>query len=123
MGTLLEYGRLLLHGIKEPDKVIQGWINDAMLESKLLKEDDIKVILQRRAICETCPFMSKNAKTSEEYKALTGENYSTTRKADHCSFCGCPVKQRTASLTSECGVSHWNNMNPDKKIDLKWNKI
>lgn len=120
---LLEYGRLLLHGAKEPDKVIRGWINDAMLESNLLKEEDIKVILKRRSICETCPFMSKNAKTSQEYKDLTGENYIPIIKSDHCSFCGCPIKQRTASLRSACGASHWNKENPNKKIELKWKEM
>lgn len=67
--------------------------------------------------------MSKNAATSKEYFDLTGKHYETERKTEHCSFCGCPSKSKTASLEDNCGIEHWNEENPNKQIELKWKSI
>lgn len=85
-----------------------------------MDEEKRDEIVMRRIICEGCPYMSKNATTSLEYKELTGSHYSTERKDKHCAMCGCPIDTRTASLTSSCGIKSWNKKNPEKQLPLKW---
>ncbi len=67
--------------------------------------------------------MSKNSLKSEEWKIVTGSHYKTKRNDNHCSFCGCTIDVRTASLSSNCGIESWNLENPDKPLPLKWTKI
>jgi hypothetical protein len=44
------------------------------------------VSAERKAICEECPFHSKNHKT--------------IRIDDHCTDCGCPIRGKVACLAS-----------------------
>lgn len=115
-----EYLKVLKNGILNFDKVVEGWVNDAKMYNDSLSEKDKATVIERRLICQTCPFMSENAKTSKEYKELFGDNYKTKRKIEHCSFCGCPTAKKTASLESNCGIEDWNKENPDKQLELKW---
>lgn len=121
--SLLEYGRMILKGVQKPDEVLMGWINAAKAVNNKLDENELKVIIDRRAICETCPFMSKNAINSKEYLELTGNHYTTNRKSEHCTLCLCPINSKTASLGSNCGIEDWNMENPEKQMDLKWKKF
>lgn len=116
----IEYIKLLPKGIPNINSILKGIVNDVELRYKLLSEDNKNEIIRRRLICETCPFNSTNAKTSDEYFILTSNHYDSSRKDKHCSFCGCPINIRTASLCSNCGIEEWNDLNKDKFIELKW---
>jgi hypothetical protein len=120
MSKLTEYLKLLPKGIKNLDKIVKGVYNNANL-SKLPLDQQEEIII-RRSICEQCPFLNRNAKTSEEYKSLFGVNYSSERTDDHCSICGCPKDIRTAALDKNCGLEDWNDDNPDNQQELKWKK-
>lgn len=76
----------------------------------------------RRALCLDCPFNSINARESEEYKELFGKNYDSSLNYFHCSICACPIQRKTACLSCECGLTDWNEHNPDNQKPLKWNK-
>ncbi len=121
MSKLSEYIALIPKGIKNADKFISGVINDVKLEYRLLPSDQQEEIIRRRLICSTCPFMSKNAEYSKEYKELHGESYITDRQDNHCTFCGCPLAYRTASLDMPCGIQDWNDEHSDSPLPLKWN--
>lgn len=113
-----EYLKLIPNIFKDFKNIVKGWFNNYNF-NKLTKEQQEEV-LKRRSICKECPFNSKNAKTSDEYKAIFGTNYSTKRMELHCSLCSCPIKQLTISLESECGLS---KNKKTKFLKLKWNKI
>lgn len=112
MSLIKEYIKALAQAVKHPELVIEGWVNDAKLNRGQLSEEETAEILRRRAICETCPFMSKNAQ-------LSG-NYFTKRQDEHCIHCGCPIAKKTASLESNCGIEVYNQNNKTKQLPLKW---
>lgn len=118
MSKFSEYIALIPKGLPNSISIVKAIINDVTLNS--LPEETKEIIIKRRVICNGCPFNSKNAQTSEEYKELTGQHYSTKREDMHCSFCGCPMTTRTSSMKSVCGAEVWNNSNPTKTIELKW---
>lgn len=122
MSKFTEYLKLIPVGLKNPNKIVEGWFNDYNLEN--LSEDRIQEILRRRDICEECPLNSLKAKTSQEYKDLMGENYNTSRDDLHCSMCACTIRSKTASLSSNCGLETYNNNtnNINNIQELKWNK-
>lgn len=120
MSKYLEYLKLIPKGLSNPKQVLEGWINDYNFDN--LKPEEITEILKRRAICESCPLNSFNAKKSEEYKNLFDLHYYTDRDDLHCSICACPVATKTASLSSNCGLERYNEENPENIQELKWNK-
>lgn len=120
MKKYLEYLKLLPKAIPNFDKLIEGWVNDLKLNNNQLSEDQVDEIVRRRTICFACPLNSDNAKTSQEYKDLYGENYQTDRTEPHCAACGCPILKKTASLSSSCGLESYNNENPDNTQELRW---
>lgn len=101
-------------------EIVESIVNDVQMRSNTMSQEKRDEIIRRRIICATCPFMSKNATTSPEYLALTGYHYHTNRNDEHCSFCGCDIKMRTRSLSSECGIGTWNKDNPTRQLPLKW---
>lgn len=121
MSKYLEYLKLIPKGLSNPKQVLEGWINDYNFDN--LPKEEVEVILNRRAICEQCPLNSIHAKVSNEYKELFGFNYQTDRNELHCSICACPISAKTASLSSDCGLSYYNEINPDNKQNLKWKKL
>jgi hypothetical protein len=118
MSKLTEYLKLIPKGIKNLDKIVKGVYNNSYLSSLPLEQQEEIII--RRAICEQCPFLNKNAKTSPEYLDLVGSHYESSRTDDHCSLCGCPKDIRTASLEKNCGIEDWNESNPNEQMELKW---
>jgi len=122
MSQITEYLNLIVKGIPHTKEILSSVINQVQLKYGTLPEDQKNEIIRRKLICQSCPFMSRNAISSQEYKDLTGKNYPSVRKNEHCSLCGCPLETRTASLDSDCGVITWNKENPDKQIELKWTK-
>ncbi len=115
-----EYLKLIPKGLEHPEKVLEGWISEYKLENNKLPEEDVRKILERRAICETCPLNSINAKTSPEYKELYGKNYKNSADYKHCSICSCPLLQKSACLTCHCGLEEYNKENPNNFQNLKW---
>src|SRR5690349_18161277 len=123
MSKLKEYLALMPKGLKNPIKILEGISNEISLQYGSLSDSAKDEILRRRAICEGCPFMSENAKTSQEYFDMVGEHYKTKREDKHCSSCGCPLSTKTASLSSDCGLTNLNSKFPSKAVPLKWFKI
>lgn len=122
MSKFVEIMKLLPEGLKNPESILQGYVNNIKLKNNKLPEDEALEIAKRRIICDSCPFLSTNAKTSKEYKELTGEDFHTDRTDPFCTFCGCNKNLKTASPTENCGAEHWNKENPGKEIELKWFK-
>lgn len=118
MSKLSEYLKLLPNGLANISDVLKGFINDKTLDT--LPEDKRDEIIRRRIICSECPFMSENAKTSQDFKDFSGSYYRSQRDDHHCTHCGCPISTRTASLDSNCGIEKYNKSHPDKQLPLKW---
>lgn len=122
MSKLKEYLDLVRKGIPNIDKIAEGLINQVKMEYDFLPEHEQEEIARRRLICQECPLNSIKALKSEEYKELYKENYKTDRSDLHCSVCSCIVNTKTSSLASECGLSYYNESNPNNKQPLKWTK-
>src|SRR6185437_16497077 len=114
MSKWVEYLKLLPKGFTNGEKIIEGWSNEIKLQFGTLEEDEREEILRRRVICNACPFNSINAQSSPEYKELYGVNYKTNREDLHCAHCSCPISSKTASLTSDCGITSYNLSHKDK---------
>lgn len=120
MSRLKEYLALLPEGLKNPKKVLEGIYNDVLLKNRALPKEEQNEIIRRRVICESCPFMSRNTEFTDDYEKLVGCKYKTDRKEKHCSSCGCPLDTKTASLSSDCGLTVLNAKFPNKAVPLKW---
>lgn len=90
---------------------------------KLLDDDKKNIIADRMDICLNCPYNSRNATGSVEYRELFGDSYRTSRGEFHCAVCGCILEVKTASLSSNCGLESWNANNPERALDLKWRAV
>lgn len=122
MSAITEYVRAALKGVKNADKVLEGVVNNLSLKIKTLPEDQRNEIIKRRLICATCPYMSENAKTSQEFKDLKGFHLHTDRLDNFCSLCHCNIEAKTASLSSSCGIESYNAENPHTPLPIKWTK-
>jgi hypothetical protein len=109
-----EYIKLLPKGIKNYDKIWDGFINEVKAQFNTLPEDEQKVIATRRGICAVCPFNSSNAVSNPIL------NYTTDRIDEHCIMCGCNLHVKTTSLISNCGIEEYNQTHPNKPMELKW---
>ena len=113
MSKLTEYINLIGKGLSNPSEVIEGWINVAREELGTLPEDQLEEVVRRRLICSECPFMSVNASKLTDYKSQ--------REDAHCTLCSCPIKSKTASMSSFCGAKHWNETHTKHSpLDIKW---
>jgi hypothetical protein len=108
----IEYLRLLPKGLANIDKVAEGWINDVKLEKGKLSDGQAEEIVRRRIICNGCPFMSENMKGTP--------GFNTRRNEPFCTVCGCPIKAKTASLSSNCGIEDWDEQKNPLVPDIKW---
>lgn len=113
---------LIPKGIKDIDKIVKAVVTEIKLEHGSLAPELQDVIIKRRLICSTCPFMSSNATESKEYYELMNGHYTTDREDEHCTICGCPLLIRTAALTKNCGMEVWNETHNNKQ-ELKWQKV
>ena len=124
MSKLLEYIRLIPKGLSNPMAIIEGVSNNIKMQNGNLPEDEHNEIVRRRLICMNCPFNNINAKTSEEYFDLyNGQHYVTEREDLHCANCSCNIDWKTAALGEDCGLSYYNDLNPQNKQELKWTKF
>jgi hypothetical protein len=121
MSKFSEYIGLIPKALKNPTKVLEGVVNSVKMEFGALPKDEQQEIIRRRLICESCPFMSRNAKTSQEYFDAYGDHYQSDRKEDHCSCCQCLIGYKTSSLSSDCGATVYNYDHPNK-IPVRWTK-
>ncbi len=122
MSQFAEYVSLFLKGLPHSKEIADSIIKGVQMKYGTLPEDEKEEIIRRRMICASCPLMSKNATTSQEYFSLKGEHYPLKKRADHCAMCGCGIDMRTRSLNSDCGLYSWNEDNPTKQQPLKWTK-
>ena len=118
MGVLNEYLALIPRGIKNLPQILEAVTNQAKMELGALPKDKLDVIVGRRMICATCPYMSKNAVKGYEIDGKEG-GYKTEREDEHCIFCGCPISSRTASLEMNCGIQNYNAQH-GSNVELKW---
>jgi len=75
----------------EFSKIYEGWRN-TLFPPNEIKEFIDRVSTERLAECKKCPFNSTPNKT---------KIYS------YCRDCGCPLIQKSKSLSSECPQKHW----------------
>lgn len=73
-------------------QIYEGWRNN-LLPPKELNEVINFTSQQRLAICEKCPFHSKN--------------YKTIRPDAHCTHCGCTLSAKTKCLSCSCPLNKW----------------
>jgi hypothetical protein len=73
-------------------QIYEGWKN-MLVPASDMKATIEKVSAERMAICDNCPFHSKNHPNNVPY--------------DHCTDCGCMLKAKTACLSCECPKKHW----------------
>jgi len=111
MSKLTEYLALIPKGIKHPRELASGWLNVAREELGALPDDQLEEVVRRRMICNECPYASQNA-------VKTG--YKSSRTDSHCTLCACPLKAKTASMISSCGIKYWNETHPTEQLDIKW---
>ena len=123
MSSIVDYLKLLPKGVKNIDNIIEGTINSVKSEFGMLTDLEQQEIVKRRLICQSCPLNSINAKTSEEYKTLYGENFKSDRVDLHCGCCLCNINLKTSSLYSECGIQSYNEEHKENKQPLKWDKF
>lgn len=120
MSKFGEWMKLIPKFLGQPEKIIEGWINDAKLEAGKLSEEDMEIVLTRRSICSTCPFNSFNLKKDDSlYKELYGKSFYTDREDMFCGCCQCPLSKKTASLASNCGIESLN-LEKNLNLELKW---
>jgi len=118
MSKLSEYLALVPRGIKNLPQILEAVTNQVQMEMGTLPKQSKDIIIGRRLICATCPYMSRNAVKGYEIDGKT-DVYNTDRDDDHCIWCGCPIASRTASLEMNCGIQNYNHENK-KDLPLKW---
>lgn len=118
MSKLSEYLALVPRGIKNLPQILEAVTNQVQMEMGTLPKESKDIIIGRRLICATCPYMSRNAVKGYEIDGKT-DVYNTDRDDDHCIWCGCPIASRTASLEMNCGIQNYNHENK-KDLPLKW---
>lgn len=121
-----EYFKLIGKGIENFDSVLAGIVNDVKLKFGHIQPEIQDEIIRRRLICKTCPFNNENATTSQEFKTINnGQVYKdlANRTDLHCAICHCNVDYKTASMMEKCGLSYYNDLNPNNKLPLKWEEF
>jgi hypothetical protein len=107
LSKIKEYLKLLPQALKNPEDVINGWVNDAKFEKGTLDEPFMDEIIRRRAICNECPMNSKFHPPTE-------------REDEFCTCCGCPIAKKTACFECNCGIQEHNEKFPEDRQELKW---
>ena len=102
---------------------MEGMATKVANDFKLLSNEKQNIIAERMDICLNCPYNSRNARTSQEFKELYNASYGSDRKEFHCSLCSCILEFKTASLSSNCGIESWNTLHPNRKLELKWHAV
>ena len=122
MSKLSEYLALIPRGIKNFPQILEAVKNKTMMEFGTLSIDRREIIIGRRLICATCPYMSVNAKKGFVIEDRERQLYKSDREGEHCIWCGCPVSTKTSSLESRCGIETYNE-EYGTNVPLKWDKV
>lgn len=85
-------------------KIVEG-IRNHVFPPKEIEDVIKKVSKERIAICIDCPFNS-----------TVGKIKSWSR----CQACGCFLRLKTKSLSSNCGIEKYNEDHPESPLPLKW---
>jgi hypothetical protein len=120
MSKLGEYLALIPKGMKNIPQILEAVTNQTRMELGAIPKETQEIIVGRRMICATCPFMSKNAVNGYEIEG-NRHKYNTDRDDEHCIWCGCPISTRTASLESRCGLEAYNE-EFQSTVPLMWEK-
>jgi hypothetical protein len=122
MSKLSEYLALIPRGIKNIPQILEAVSNQTKMEFGMLSNDKQDIIIGRRMICATCPYMSKNAIKGFIIDNRQRQLYKTDREDEHCIWCGCKTSTKTSSLESNCGIELYNE-EYGADVPLKWSKI
>lgn len=109
MSKWLEYVKLVTK-IKDPLKVVEGVVNSVKNSYGLLPEDEQEEIIRRLLICKECPNMSANRQGAKQ------------KGFDYCTLCSCPISSKTASMSSSCGATTYNERHPEDVKPILWEK-
>lgn len=125
MGKFKEYLSLLRRGVENLPQIVEGISNQIKNEYGSLPEEEQQEIARRQSICLSCPLFSLNIKEDpSEFKRLFKEDFVLDPiREEYCGSCGCPIKTRTSSLSSSCGLEFYNQLNPTTPEELKWTKF
>lgn len=90
----------------EFNKILEGWRNH-LFPPQEIKDFVHKISEERLAICKTCP----NNSTPDRIKMFS-----------FCKNCGCPLIQKSKSLSSECPVKNWLAIaTPEEQEEIRIN--
>lgn len=106
MNKWLEYIKLIPKGLKNPEKVLEGVVNNATFSS--LPEDQQEEIIRRRLLCASCPNSSENKQGAKQ------------KGFPYCTLCSCPLNTKSASLSSDCGAKTYNERHPEDPQPVLW---
>ena len=122
LDKISEYIKLIPRVVNNADKIVKGIINDVKFNNNNLPEEEQEEIIRRRLICVDCPYNSTNAPSSPEYyKLYNGQRYKPEARYDlHCAICACNIHWKTVVMDEKCGLSYYNDLNPNRKQELKW---
>lgn len=127
MSKYLEYAKLAFKGLKDIDKIAESVLTQVKLSYGTLSIEEQEEIAKRKLICHNCPLFSLNIKLNgdDEYKKLYNKpfDFKGRDKDRYCGICGCPEDTRTASLSSNCGLEHYNQTHPENIQELKWTEF
>lgn len=114
--VLTEYLSLIPKALRNSQNIVEGIVNRVKLNFGHLPEDEQKEITRRLFICQSCPFMSANAKNNPSI------NYQSERLDDHCIHCSCNIDLKTSCLNCKCGIEAYNKTEQGMKtpLELKW---
>lgn len=91
-----EYYLLIIENIKNYKAIFYGFKNSIIFLFLLNKTKEL--ILNRRAVCRDCLFLSLEAQK---------HGYKTKRFDTHCSICKCNKMAKTASIKEKCLINMW----------------
>ena len=87
---------------KERGKIFEG------VRNNMFKKEHIEEIAYyRNEICIKCPFID-----------LKGSNCAVVGTQPCCSECGCSLRLKTRSLSSDCPKGHWKAVTTHEEEDL-----
>lgn len=119
IGSIGEYLDMVKKGIQNGDKIIEAVQTAAKVKKgnpEEISPEAVAEIMRRKEICKACPFFSRNKERQAGYKSAL--------PFSHCTLCKCRVgydDSKEYCLSCKCGLSVWNESNPDKpQQKLKW---
>jgi len=86
---------------KNKEAILEG------IKNNIFKKENIEVIAkERNKICKACDFLD-----------TTGDNCAVPLTSPCCALCGCSLKFKLRSLSSECPEGKWEAVLTDDEAD------